>query len=309
MEFTITASSGVSFDVSADNWLCALGQIAGALDLDLEGLIKWQIATAPGGLIIVTDTRDARKWAIKPKIQVVRVVALAPVVAELPPEDPADEASASEASEPDAHSGEAATGPAEPPPLLTMPLTSSFAPPPTPEGKVVQRRPTDTESLGERLFDLSTDILNLTAEEACQLALKIIEEFVPCEASAVARGSIADLNLTIAAATGPVADEVRGKQIPVGSGYVSLAFDARIPIVVDDVRGDERHHPEIDAETGFQTRAVMAVPMLHGEDIYGVIQLINPALPFGPEDTDVVTQVAATLAEALSQQISQQLDF
>jgi hypothetical protein len=291
VEFTITASSGESVSIKSENWMLALGKAMPFFQMDATSMVRWVITPGAEGAVTVEDPVAKRKWTVKPKEMAVKIVALGPVresVADAPDWEPRKEE-----EEPEN---------ASPPPMLTMPMKSSLAPPPMPDPPpmpAITRKATDAESVAERLFDLSMDIAGAPPEEACQRALALLQEFIPCEASSVARGSVADFHLTIAAATGPVAEQLVGTQVPFGSGYVGLCFDSRIPVQVNGVEGDERHHTDIDENTGFHTRACTCVPVLRGDEIFGVIQLLNPASPFLPEDIDVAAQVAQTLAEAL----------
>lgn len=294
MEFTITAASGESVTVHSDNWMAALGKAMPFFQMDASAMVRWVITPGVEGAVSVEDPVAKKSWHIKPKEMAVKVVALGP----------AREAVA-DAEEWKPREEDDEPLPASPPPMLTMPMKSSFAPPPMPESppegfKPIVRKTTDNDSVAERLFDLSMDIAGAEPVAACQLALELLQDFIPCEASSVARGSVHDFHLTIVAARGPVSEAIVGRVVPFGSGYVGLCFDARIPVQVNGAEEDERHHPDIDADTGFVTHACTCVPIMQGDDIYGVIQLLNPASEFITEDVEVAAQVARTLAEALA---------
>lgn len=295
MEFTITAASGESVSVHSDNWMAALGKAMPFFQMDATSMVRWVITPGAEGAVSVEDPVAKKSWHIKPKQMAVKIVALGP----------AREAVA-DAEEWKPRVEEEEPVHAAPPPMLTMPMKSSLAPPPLPEPipeptfKAISRKTTDNESVTERLFDLSMDIAGAEPVEACNRALDLLQDFIPCEASSIARGSMHDFHLTIVAARGPVADKIVGQVVPFGSGYVGLCFDARIPVQVNGAEQDERHHPDIDAETGFVTHACTCVPIIQGDEIYGVIQLLNPGSPFITEDIEVASQVARTLAEAFA---------
>jgi hypothetical protein len=293
-EYTVASSLGAT-EIDAENWMIALGQGLPKLGVDLSHAARWSITPSAAGAVSAEDPMTGARYFVKPKVTVKMVVARGAAEEEagsggLPPED--------DAPIPPREVEEAM--PDSPPPMLTMPLTSSLAPPPPPPGATIRRKTTDTESIAERLFDLSMDIGTLNAEEAAQRALELLQDLMPSEASSVARGSAADFHLTIVAATGPVAEQIKGRIVPFGEGYVGLCFDARGAIQMNDVGDDTRHHVNLDSQTGFVTKRAMCVPILRGDDIFGVIQVLNPENPFITEDIEVAAQVAATLADRLA---------
>jgi len=65
-------------------------------------------------------------------------------------------------------------------------------------------------------------------------------------------------------------------RVPMGAGVVGAAMDARQTIKVDDVRQDPRFFADADKKTGYETRALIAVPLHDGDACRGVIEFINP---------------------------------
>ncbi len=288
-EYTVASSLGAT-EVEAENWMIALGMALPKLGVDFTQAYRWTFNPGTNGAVSVEERQSGSRFFVKPKIVVKMVVARGEVEsASLPPEDEAPSPPAEEEAMPDL-----------PPPMLTMPLMSTLAPPPPPPGSIVRRKTMETESIAERLFDLSMEISDATPEDAATRTLELLQDLMPSEASSVARGSPADFHLTIVAATGPVADKIQGRIVPFGEGYVGLCFDARVAIQMNNIGDDTRHHVNLDEETGFVTRGAMCVPILRGDDIYGVIQILNPENPFITEDIEVAAQVAQVLAERLS---------
>ncbi len=159
------------------------------------------------------------------------------------------------------------------------------------------------ETLAERVFDLSMDLASAPEEDAYSMALELLLEFVEAEAGSVARGTLNDPNLKFVAATGPVADEIRGREVGFGEGLVGMCFDLRSTIVVDEVDQDTRHLDQFDSETGFRTVAALCVPIFDEAEglIYGVIQLLNPpGRGFTMHDKEAAELIAQTLSTALT---------
>ncbi len=49
----------------------------------------------------------------------------------------------------------------------------------------------------------------------------------------------------------------------------------RKSIFVPDTSRDKRFSDRVDRATGFKTRSLMAVPVIFGDTLYGVIELVN----------------------------------
>jgi len=160
----------------------------------------------------------------------------------------------------------------------------------------------EVETLAERLFELSMDLAAAEPDDACQMALELVHEFVHTEAASVARGTINDPALTFVAATGPVGQSILGRTVPFGSGLVGLAFDVGGTLLVNDAGSDSRHLADLDRETGFHTMAALCVPIVTSDNrSFGVIQLLNPpSRKFSQDDVEVVETIARTLATNLA---------
>jgi GAF domain-containing protein len=136
--------------------------------------------------------------------------------------------------------------------------------------------------------------------KACNLALTYAREEVPAESGAVIlqEGSY----LRFAAVVGPVARRLRGARLPLGAGVAGYALETRREVVLLDARRDPRHCGEVDALTGYVTRQILVVPVIHGRKALGVIELMNRQRgdAFSSEDAQLVAGIARVLAERLA---------
>jgi len=64
-------------------------------------------------------------------------------------------------------------------------------------------------------------------------------------------------------------------ELKLGQGIAGWVAEHRKPLLVDDVSRDARFSGRADSSTGFRTRCLICVPMLHGEDLLGVVQVLN----------------------------------
>lgn len=88
----------------------------------------------------------------------------------------------------------------------------------------------------------------------------------------------ADGNLELVIARGSGGREVTqgGIIIPRGHGIAGWVLANRKSSLVEDAYADPRFYPEVDKQTGFRTRSILCVPLLHDQKEIGVLQVLNP---------------------------------
>ena len=86
-------------------------------------------------------------------------------------------------------------------------------------------------------------------------------------------------------AIGPRADEIKEVTVHVKTGVIGWVVLHREPVVVGDVHKDSRFLKDVDQVIGFETKTVIAIPILENLELVGVIELINKVSgPFTQED-------------------------
>ena len=77
-------------------------------------------------------------------------------------------------------------------------------------------------------------------------------------------------------------------EIPVGRGVAGWVASTREAIIINDVGTDARFLQEVDEATGFETKRIMAAPLVGKGELFGVIELINKdsGKPFTEDDLD-----------------------
>src|SRR5512137_1306838 len=71
-------------------------------------------------------------------------------------------------------------------------------------------------------------------------------------------------------------EEVKDIRIKMGQGIAGQVALTRTPMVVDDVRNCQYFNDKIDRMSGKNTKSVMCVPLVFGNQTVGVIEAINP---------------------------------
>jgi serine phosphatase RsbU (regulator of sigma subunit)/putative methionine-R-sulfoxide reductase with GAF domain len=108
-------------------------------------------------------------------------------------------------------------------------------------------------------------------------------------------------DLIIHSAFGDSAPRLHDLRVPAGKGIVGAAMEEKRMIRVDDVASDPRFYRKADEETGWVTRALVAAPLLDGEECLGVIEFLNPVgrPAFSAADERLVEYFAGLIAAAL----------
>lgn len=65
------------------------------------------------------------------------------------------------------------------------------------------------------------------------------------------------------------------RRIPEGHGVVHWVAQNRRPTIVNNAHTDERFCDAVDRSTRFHTRSIVAVPILKGDEVIGVLEVIN----------------------------------
>ncbi len=153
----------------------------------------------------------------------------------------------------------------------------------------------DTENVEQIMLETSQDICKLL--NADRLTLYAVNEDRMSIVSKIKTGLNSSRDLKL-----PISPQSL-------AGYVAYSKKAlNLPDVYDD-DALKRIHPsltflkEVDRRSGYRTRQMLVAPILDGETLLGVLQVINNKSdePFGALELDGVAEVCKTLATAIRQ--------
>ncbi len=156
----------------------------------------------------------------------------------------------------------------------------------------------------ERLLHVFTDLSN--RGRIFQDVLDIADDAVPSEAASLLLVTGEDGEMTFVAATGPVAEKIKGMKLKAGIGIAGACARDRAPIAVSDVQKEPRFAREVSKALGFETRSLLAVPVIYRGQLAGVMELVNKR---GADDwtrwdielLDRVARVTGTLVNLLGE--------
>lgn len=270
--WSVTARGLASVQVQGRNWIVALGR--GLEELGkVEQLARLACEVLPNGTVIARDIASGTGY----------------VVQGLDVPQAAGPDTAAGAEEAFALGGEAEAEPeavlaaeeAAGEPIFELPAEAITA--------------LDTEDADLAAIDAAPTVLL-----ACQVALKAAQATVPAESGAVIleEGGF----LRFASVAGPASRKLMGVRLPMGTGVAGFAMEKRRALVLVDAHQDPRHCGEVDALTGYVTREIAVLPVVDGERVLGVLELMN--LPdgqrFHERDVERVQGVADALARRLA---------
>lgn len=163
------------------------------------------------------------------------------------------------------------------------------------------------------LASLELDIASLTALTKASAAINSslepqeVLERIASSAASVMRAEASSVltydkrreKLVFSAAIGPHRDKLLGKEFDARLGIAGKVLRSGTSVNVDDVSSSPEFFEGIDQLTKFQTRGLLAAPMIWQSDVVGVVEVINSVAggQFTPNDVKLL-QVFADLAAA-----------
>ncbi len=163
----------------------------------------------------------------------------------------------------------------------------------------------ETQQRAHQLTTLNEITRQLTGTlELEPLLQNILENAVGilnCEAGSLFLVDEQTYELVFKVTVGPVAANLIGQRLPAGTGIVGRAVQTRSPIIQNEEQRTNNHFQDIDQQTGFVSRALMAVPLQVKDRVIGVIEVINrrDGLPFVTDDQALLTAFAGQAAVAI----------
>lgn len=103
-------------------------------------------------------------------------------------------------------------------------------------------------------------------------------------------------------AVGPTAGKLVGAKVGVGTGIVGSVVQKKAPIIVEDTEKSDLFSGKVDDATGFKTRSLITVPLIHQDEAIGAVQIINKKDEddrFTREDMELLSSLAGLSTSAI----------
>lgn len=162
-----------------------------------------------------------------------------------------------------------------------------------------------SKDLNARLWKVIKDLNELecnlhtftTSSDLLEMIMNILK--IALRAVGSENGSILLLDeeteeLVFVAVVGDRREELTDFRIPADTGVAGWVNRTRKSALVPDVRKDNRWISAVDQSIGFHTRSLMAVPLVLGDRVLGVMEIVNalPEAHFNEKDLALIQLVA-----------------
>jgi|ERR1043166_4301508 sigma-B regulation protein RsbU (phosphoserine phosphatase) len=106
----------------------------------------------------------------------------------------------------------------------------------------------------------------------------------------------------ITAARGRISERVLGLKLKKGQGLAGACVADRRIIAVSDVAHDPRHAAAFAKALGFETRSLVAAPVVHDGRVLGVVELVNKSgsNEFHRHELELVERITRTAGDLLA---------
>jgi diguanylate cyclase (GGDEF)-like protein len=146
-------------------------------------------------------------------------------------------------------------------------------------------RPADAERTGAtpataRKLAILTDVVKtansiLEPRKVIELVMEKIRQLVPSEAWSVLLVDEERQELVFEAARGTKGGDLAAFRIRIGEGVAGWVAGSGQPAIVNDTARDARFTRRVDARTQFETRSILAAPLVSRGRTIGVLEVIN----------------------------------
>jgi PAS domain S-box-containing protein len=100
---------------------------------------------------------------------------------------------------------------------------------------------------------------------------------------------------------GPAKPILLDVTFPVGQGLAGYVFQTQEAAIFNEVQSDPRFYGKFDSVSGFQTKNLVAIPLVAGDEKVGVLEVLNKAHgePFYEDDRLLLQSIAEEIAFAI----------
>jgi sigma-B regulation protein RsbU (phosphoserine phosphatase) len=165
----------------------------------------------------------------------------------------------------------------------------------------LRRQLQDERKTLDRLIEVTTQLNStLDLHDLLELIMKAAAELLHAETSSLMLVDEETNELIFEVATGDPGQEAIMYRIPPGQGVAGWVAQNAQAVVVDNPAADARFYNRLDKATGFETKNILAVPMVARNRVIGVVEVINKIGAPGFNQHDLALAQALTSQAAVS---------
>jgi PAS domain S-box-containing protein len=140
----------------------------------------------------------------------------------------------------------------------------------------------------------------LDRQQVLRMVIDQVRRLLDAEGASVLLRDPTGDELIFNAVTGPGADQLVGKRVPITRGVAGWVMRQREPVIVTDTQHDPRFYGGSDAASGVTTRSLIAVPLRFKASVWGVAEAINKRTGiFDEHDLGLLEALASSAAIAI----------
>lgn len=100
---------------------------------------------------------------------------------------------------------------------------------------------------------------------------------------------------------GPTGQSLLGTRLPIGTGVAGVVAQTGQPAIVNKAQEDPRWFSGVDSNTQFSTQSILSAPLVHQNEVWGVLQIINKRnkAPFNDMDLTLINTFAGQAVVAM----------
>lgn len=142
---------------------------------------------------------------------------------------------------------------------------------------------------------------SLEIEEVLYKAMEHVEKVCKAEASSIWEIDPETRELFFRVVRGEHVGKIKKMRLKIGEGIAGYVAKSKKPIMVNDVRKSPYWEDAFDSESSFQSRSILAVPLLIGKRIIGVLEILNKrdGKGFNQRDKESLLSLSGPIAIAL----------
>jgi GAF domain-containing protein len=142
---------------------------------------------------------------------------------------------------------------------------------------------------------------SLGLHELLETVLYCCMETVSAEAASVLLLDDEKKSFSFYQVEGPAKPVLMAAILPVDQGIAGSILQTQQSEVINDVLNDPRFYQQIDSESGFQTKNMIAIPLVAGEEPVGVLEVLNKIDrdSFSEEEHLLLVSIAEEIAFAI----------
>jgi len=153
----------------------------------------------------------------------------------------------------------------------------------------------------ETMIKLSA-LMNSTLEEVVirERAINAASSLVNCQAASLLLINNNTGGLYFDVATGKNKEKIENIELKKGEGIAGWVAENKTAIIIKDAQNDPRLYKNADKKSGFKTENMLCIPVIHKQQIIGVLQAINKIdSGFTKDDARLLYALANQIAVAL----------